>query len=87
MALRLLDGHPKNKYVVRAVHINSVRRLGTLEGGYVNDEVISYLIKHQKKPFGLPELPSNVAIFGSFFVEKLKGVYQEQGLIGTSQSL
>ena len=64
MALRLLDGHQKNKYVVPAVHINSVRRLGIFEGGYVNDEVITYVIKHQQKLFGLPELPTDVAIFG-----------------------
>ena len=73
MALRFLDRHKKNKYVVPTVLIESVRRLGTHEGGYVNDEVILYLIKHQQTLFALPELLSNVAFFGSFYVKNLKG--------------
>ena len=58
-----------------------------VDHGYVNDEIITYLLKHHKRTFGLPTIPDRTVMFNAFYVEKLKSVYQEQTLTQSTDTL
>ena len=62
-------------------------RLGSFESGYVNDEVVNYLLQHHAKVFGLPEDHEHSVLFHSYFVNKLVNVYQEQTLTHSPDEL
>ena len=87
LCLETLEFHQKNKWVVSLVHINSVRRLGSYDHGNLNNEIITYLQKHHQKIFGWPAISDRTIMFNSFYVEKMKKVYQEQTLTHTADTL
>ena len=85
--LQALNAHKANKWVVSSVHMESVLRLGSYSSGYINDEVVHYLLQHHTKVFGLPKDHEHSVLFNSSFVDKMKNVYQEQTLTCTPEEL
>ena len=85
--LQALEAHNANKWVVSCVHQESMLRLGSFKSGYVNDEVVHYLLRHHSRIFGLPEDHEHAVLFHSYFVNKLVNVYQEQTLTPSPDEL
>ena len=85
--LQALEAHNANKWAVSCVHQESMLRLGSFESGYVNDEVVHYLLRHHSRIFGLPEDHEHAVLFQSYFVNKLVNVYQEQTLTRSPDEL
>ena len=70
--LQALEAHNANKWVVSCVHQESVLRLGSFKSA---------------KLFGLPEDHEHSVLFHSYFVNKMKNVYQEQTLTRSPDEL
>ena len=85
--LQALEAHNANKWVVSCVHQESVQRLGSFKSGYVNNEVVHYLLRHHTKVFGLPEEHEHSVLFHSYFVNKMINVYQEQTLTHSPEAI